>query len=59
MLSASDVEQDAWRMGVNAFLRKPQEGAIAGVGRDETHRKVALGRVLIVGELYGLACLWS
>jgi len=25
MLSASDVEQDAWRAGVNAFLRKPQD----------------------------------
>ena len=25
MLSASDVERDAWRVGVNAFLRKPQD----------------------------------
>jgi DNA-binding NtrC family response regulator len=25
MLSASDVEQDALRAGVNAFLRKPQD----------------------------------
>ncbi len=25
MLSASDVEQDAWRAGVNDFLRKPQD----------------------------------
>jgi hypothetical protein len=25
MLSASDVEQDALRVGLNAFLQKPQE----------------------------------
>jgi CheY-like chemotaxis protein len=25
MLAASDIEQDALRVGVNAFLRKPQD----------------------------------
>jgi DNA-binding response OmpR family regulator len=25
MLSASDVEPDAWRAGVDAFLRKPED----------------------------------